>query len=87
MPTLLTTLTYQVIISIFTSNSNIIINKNQIKSKPNSASPSPSKLIIEDITNKSFQDYDFYPIYWKSVHCLSCSLGCLISVYTLFNKI
>jgi len=89
LPTLLTTLTYQVIISIFTSNTNVIINKNKIKSKSNSASSSSSKLIIEDITNKSLQDYNFYPVYWKSVHCLSCALGCLISwdqkKYPLFD--
>ncbi|ORX79369.1 hypothetical protein BCR32DRAFT_246455 [Anaeromyces robustus] len=80
-PTLLTTLTNQIIISIFTSNTNIILNNNIIKTK------NTSSRIIEEKNEISLND--FYPIYWKSVECLSCALGYLISCdkkkYPLFD--
>ncbi|ORX60131.1 hypothetical protein BCR36DRAFT_401655 [Piromyces finnis] len=75
LPTLLTTLTYQLIISIFTSNTSIIVNKNKIKQKTQSS----SGIAIEEVSSNSIQDYNFYPVLWNSVHCVSCALGCLIS--------
>jgi len=37
-------------------------------------------IIIEEISSNSLQEYNFYSTFWSSVHCLSCALGCLISV-------
>ncbi|KAL6628486.1 hypothetical protein LY90DRAFT_671539 [Neocallimastix californiae] len=88
LPTLLTTLSYQVIISVFSSNVQIILNKNKIRSK--SESTSNTGIMIEEISKNSLQDFGFYSIYWESIQCLSCALGCLVfwdqKKYPLFDN-